>query len=83
MYFVYGICNIKHNKIYIGQCKDLDLRIKMHNNKTFSNSYTAQFDDKWILIYSEQVESRKDALKREKQLKSYRGRQFIKNFIPR
>jgi putative endonuclease len=83
MYSIYGIYNIKHGKIYIGQCDDLEERLRMHNHKIFPNCYTARFDGKWILIYSEQVNTRKEALTREKQLKSYRGRQFIKNFIPR
>ena len=81
MYFIYGIYNVKNKKIYIGQCNNIKERIEMHNNKTFSNSYTARFDGEWILIYSEKTETRKKALIREKQLKSYRGREFIKSFI--
>jgi putative endonuclease len=83
MYSIYGIYNKKHNKIYIGQCSDLGERLKMHNEKIFPRCYTAKFDGNWILIYSEQIETRAESLKREKQLKSYRGREFIKNFIPR
>lgn len=41
-----------------------------------------KFDGAWELIYSEDAKNREEALKREKQLKSYRGRQFIKRFIP-
>jgi len=83
MYFTYGIYNPKNKKVYIGQCKNIQERMKMHHDKIFFNSYTARFDGEWILIYSEEVETRKEALVREKQLKSYRERQFIKNFIPR
>ena len=68
--------------MYIGQCENLKVRLKMHNNKTFPNSYTAKFDGEWILIYKEESINRKMSLIREKQLKSYRGRQFIKNYIP-
>ncbi|MEK9183860.1 MAG: GIY-YIG nuclease family protein [Patescibacteria group bacterium] len=82
MYFVYSIFNEKNNKIYVGQTEDLDRRILFHNQKKFGG-WTASFDGEWKLIYSEQVGSRKDALIREKQLKSYRGRQFIKQHIPR
>lgn len=82
MYFVYAIYNSKYNKIYIGQTDDLDKRIALHNNKMFRQSYTARFDGKWILIYKECVDNRNLALKREKQLKSYRGREFVRQFIP-
>ena len=82
MYSVYAVYNEKHNKFYIGQTDNLKERIRLHNDKTFSKSYTASFDGEWKLIYSEQVENRGIALKREKQLKSYRGREFIKKYIP-
>jgi putative endonuclease len=82
MYTIYAIYNKKHNKIYIGQTKDLESRIGFHNGERFKNSYTSRFDGKWERIYSENAIDRISALKREKQLKSYRGRQFIKTFIP-
>ena len=83
MCYVYAIYNKKHGKIYIGQCEDLERRLEMHNEKIFKNSYTARFSGIWILIYKEMASDRKGALLREKQLKSFRGREFIKNFIPR
>ena len=51
------------------------------DSKQFKSSYTARFDGKWALVYQEELETRRESLKREKQLKSYRGRQFIKNLI--
>ena len=83
MCYVYVIYNKDYGKIYIGQCKNTEDRLKMHNNKTFKNSYTAKFDGIWDLIYKEEAKDRLTALAREKQLKSYKGRLFIKNFIPR
>lgn len=80
MYIAYSIYNYKHNKIYIGQTEDLSSRLLMHNNHTFKG-YTSQFDGIWELIYKEEVKTRVEALKREKQLKSYRGREFIKQFV--
>ncbi|MEK7151034.1 MAG: GIY-YIG nuclease family protein [Patescibacteria group bacterium] len=82
MYFIYAIFNKKHNKIYIGQTENLEKRISLHNGEKFKNSYTSRFDSSWVLIYSEKVLNRKIALLREKELKSYKGRQFIKQFIP-
>ena len=83
MYFVYAIYNQKHNKIYVGQTRNLQERLDLHNKKMFNNSYTSRYGGKWILIYSEKINTRTNALVREKQLKSFRGRQFIKKFIPR
>ena len=83
MFYIYAIYNKKHGKIYIGQSHDPVEREKLHNNHTFKHSYTSRFDGDWKLIYVETCTTRKSAIKREKQLKSYRGREYIKNFIPR
>jgi putative endonuclease len=82
MYFVYAIYNKKHNKIYVGQTDNLDQRLILHNNKTFGKSYTSRFDGDWVIIYKEEVGDRTIALKREKQLKSYQGRVFVKKLVP-
>ena len=80
MYSIYGIYNPKHRKIYIGQTIDLAERLKLHNLHTF-DGYTSRFDGEWQLIYKEEVDTRQQALIRERQLKSFRGRQFIKQYI--
>lgn len=80
MYLIYAIFNPKHKKIYIGQTQDLAERIRLHNDHAFKG-YTSRFDGEWQLIYSERVGTRQQALIREKQLKSYRGREFIKQYI--
>ena len=76
MYCVYVLYNREYKKIYIGQTKDLGTRLKLHNDKFFKG-YTSRFGGKWVVIYTEEVKDRKEALIREKQLKSYRGRQSI------
>lgn len=78
---VCAICNQEKEKIYIGQTKNLKKRLELHNSKAFKG-YTSRFSGLWNLIYSEEVASRTDALRREKQLKSFQGRQFVKKFIP-
>ena len=83
MFTIYTIYNKDHDKIYIGQTWNLSERLNQHDNKIFTNSYTSRFSGEWQLIYQEYVFDRSDALKREKQLKSYRGREFIKKYIPR
>ena len=53
MFFVYAIYNRKHNKIYIGQTKDLKERINLYNRGIFKTSFTSRYDGIWILIYKE------------------------------
>jgi predicted GIY-YIG superfamily endonuclease len=68
--------------IYIGQTEDLEARLQLHKDRAFLKSYTSRFDGDWVLIYSESASDRRTALVREKQLKSYQGREFIKKYIP-
>jgi putative endonuclease len=81
MYYVYGLYSPEYKKIYVGFTSDLDQRLFFHNNQ-LKNSYTSKFRP-WILIYSEEVLDKTSAMKREKQLKSAKGRLFIKSFIPK
>jgi putative endonuclease len=82
MYTVYAIYNRSAERIYIGQTEDIRRRLNQHNNLLDNPSeYTARFKGLWELVYLEEYVSRQEALKREKQLKSYQGRQFIKRFI--
>jgi len=82
MYSVYVLYNKEVGKTYTGQTEDLQLRVKQHNKHALGK-FTASYPGEWVLIYSESVATRSEALKREKQLKSYREREFIKSYIPK
>jgi len=81
MFTVYAIYNLEVKKIYIGQTHNIVKRLSEHNNHTFKG-YTSRFKGKWTLIYKESVTTRSEALVREKQLKSYRGRESLRKYIP-
>jgi putative endonuclease len=76
MYHVYVLYSKKFEKIYIGYSSNIDQRLKSHNDPG-NRGWTKKYKP-WILIYSEAVELKNMAILRERQLKSYRGRQFIK-----
>lgn len=80
MYTIYAIYNKNHNKIYIGQTTDLSRRLNEHNEHLMKG-YTSHYDGIWCIIYKEYAKNRIEALEREKQLKSYRGREFVKKYI--
>lgn len=81
MNYVYAIYNKDYNKIYIGQTEDLQRRIEQHNNHEYKNTYTSIFPGEWVVIHNESLATRSEALVREKQLKSFRGREFVKSLI--
>ena len=77
-FIVYALYSPKLNKIYIGQTSDFDKRYYDHK-KGYSRA-TSMTDD-WEVVYKEECSSRSEAFKREKQLKSSRGREFIWEII--
>ncbi len=79
MFFVYALYSLKFNKIYIGYTSNLEQRLESHNHLA-TKGWTVKFRP-WKLVYKEEYINKKDALKREKQLKSAKGREFIWNII--
>lgn len=57
---------------------DIPKRIGQHNRR--ENKSTKAFVP-WVLIYDEEFNSRSDARKKEKYLKSGIGREFIKTLL--
>jgi putative endonuclease len=75
MYYVYIIRSVPSGRLYKGFCSDLVRRLAEHNaGKTFS---TKPFVP-WELVYSEEIESYREAKAREKYFKTAAGRRFIK-----
>jgi putative endonuclease len=80
MFWAYALYSKSADKIYIGQTSDLERRLSEHNGATDHLSWTNKYKP-WVLIYSESYDSRKSAMQREKQLKSSRGRAFLRSLI--
>ena len=75
MYYTYVLRSIKDMKFYTGFTKDLKLRFEQHNKGLVESSKDRR---PLKLIYYEARLSQKDATKREKYLKSYHGKMFIR-----
>lgn len=76
MYYTYVLRSKKDDKLYIGYTKDLKLRFEQHNlGRNCSTKDRIPFE----LIYYECCIMRSDATKREKYLKTYLGKMFLKN----
>ena len=82
MFWIYILKSESTDKLYIGQTANLEERLQKHNNnKVGKLIYTHKQKGPWKLIYSEQYNTRSDAMKRERFLKSGQGREWIHNNI--
>ena len=75
-YHVYALYSPSKDILYIGQTSNLEKR--MHDHRRGYSAFTSRAQD-WQLIYSEEVKNRSVAMKRERQLKSAKGREFLKS----
>jgi putative endonuclease len=75
MYYTYVLQSEKDDKFYVGFTKDLKLRFEQHNRGFVDSTKERRPLD---LIYYEACVNQNDATKREKYLKTYHGRMFLK-----
>jgi len=74
-YIIYAIKSSVDNRIYVGLTRNLEKRIKEHNQ---GRTKSTKGFRPWFLIYKEIVETREEARNREKFLKSGCGKEFLK-----
>jgi putative endonuclease len=78
MYKVYVLKSLMDGKHYTGYSSDVVRRLLEHNSgKTESTRHRRPFE----LIYSEQYQSEDEAKKRERFLKSGKGREELKKLL--
>lgn len=78
-FVVYVLFSPSTGKTYTGMTSDLITRFHFHNSKS-TKGFTIRFRP-WIVIYVEFFNVKREAIKREKELKSGKGRDWIKQSI--
>ena len=78
MYVVYILQSHLDNSFYIGQTEDLKKRLEHHNDG--KSKYTSR-KMPWKVVYTEEYNTRKEALQRERFLKRQRNREFYQSLI--
>ncbi|MFZ0818442.1 MAG: GIY-YIG nuclease family protein [Candidatus Acidiferrales bacterium] len=77
-YFVYVLLNPK-GKTSVGQTADLTRRLNQHNDPTCRLTlHTKRHPGPWRLLHSEEFSFRSAAMGRERELKSGKGREWIR-----
>ena len=78
-FVVYILFSKDYDKTYVGFTSNLIERFKSHNYLS-KKGYTIKFRP-WQVVYVEFFTTKSEALKKEKLLKSGKGREFIKEII--
>jgi len=79
IYTVYVLHSLRFDKIYIGFTSNLISRFHSHNSLA-TKGHTIRYRP-WTVIHTEVFHTKSEAMKREKQLKSSRGRASIRDKI--
>src|SRR5579859_1618443 len=78
MFFVYILQSQTTSRYYIGQTQDLDARLAYHNSNW---SKSLRNRGPWGLVYHETYATRSEAVRRERQLKSWKDRDMIERLV--
>ncbi|MBI2103503.1 GIY-YIG nuclease family protein [Candidatus Woesebacteria bacterium] len=70
MFYVY-ILRTSSNTLYIGQTNNLQKRLKEHQNKSSKSAKYIRYFSSFDLVYSERYPTRKEAMQREVQTKTW------------
>jgi len=74
-YYVYFLKSLKNNDLYIGSTEDLGRRLFFHN---YGKVRSTKFYRPWELIGDEKYATRREAVRRERFLKSHQQRDLLK-----
>ncbi len=75
-YYTYVLLSQKDNKFYTGYTSDLKRRFEEHNKGLVASTKNRR---PLVLVYFEACLNQQDATHREKYLKSFHGKMFIRN----
>ena len=77
-YYVYVLYSKKYDKIYVGYTNHV-LR-RMHDHNVRGHGWTSHYRP-WVLVHVEEFSEKSSAIRREKELKTARGRKYIREEI--
>ena len=78
MFYAYILYSEVRSKYYVGYTSNLEERLKKHN--TNHSGFTGHTGD-WQIVWVQSFTEKSDAVKREKQIKSWKSRRMIINLI--
>ena len=78
MFVIYILHSLRYNRYYIGHTKNIKSRLAEHNRGKVRS--TKAFTP-WKVVYTENFETKSEAIKREMQIKNYKSGNAFKKLI--
>jgi putative endonuclease len=78
LFHVYILISETTNRYYVGQTIDFEARLAYHNG-----NYSLALKNRglWKLVHTEQYATRSEAVRRERQFKSWKDRRMIQKLL--
>ena len=80
MFKIYIIYSASLDRYYVGSTGNMEDRMFRHNN---SGSKSTKSASDWVLVYSEDFETRSEAVQRELEIKGKKSRKYIERLSKR
>ncbi len=81
MHTVYILVNRDIDKYYIGITSNIGKRVFEHNKPKHKTKFTRKQPGIWELVYREEYMGKKEATKRERQIKSWKSKKMIDKMV--
>ncbi len=77
-FVVYILESEKDKTHYIGQCREIEERLSRHNEGRVKSTKSR---GPWKLVYTEECRTRSEAIRREREIKKRKSREFVEKLI--
>lgn len=77
-YFIYILYSQKLDRYYTGSTSDIDKRLIRHNAGATKSTKAGR---PWEAVYSEEFNTKEEALNREKYIKKQKSRKYIEQLV--
>ena len=78
MRYIYILQSLNNNRFYTGYTSDMNKRVSRHNG---GGNLSTRSGRPWELVYFEKYPNKIDAMRRERQIKKYKGGSAFKKLI--
>ncbi len=82
MFYIYILQSQSTGRFHISSTDNLQRRVAQHNDPDYRGSKTTKrFTEPWSIVHSESFATRSEAVRRERQIKSWKNNININNML--